>query len=184
MLPMRLRAASRWKEGLWIERQTKGCFFFCFFNLYTLLSIFHVWIEMICQKKIVKLWHCKKKWKKKKTWASLKDVCFVSEGLSPLSQVADICFEIFAFVAFCFFKPLYNHHPHRNSLCLQNCREWESLSRLNRSGRNSFQKYLNLCSALSARIKARHVCGSIKPAPACGPVNAAAAAGDVAAGAG
>lgn len=83
-----------------------------------------------------------------------------------------------------FFKPLYNHHPHRNSLCLQNCREWESLSRLNRSGRNSFQKYLNLCSALSARIKARHVCGSIKPAPACGPVNAAAAAGDVAAGAG
>lgn len=122
----------------------------------------------------------KKKIEKKKTWASLKDVCFVSEGLSPLSQVADICFEIFAFVAFCFFKPLYNHQPHRNLLCLQNCREWESLSRLNRSGRNSFKKYLNLCSALSARIKARHVCGSIKPAPACGPVNAAAAAGDVA----
>lgn len=30
------------------------------------LSIFDVWIEMICQKKIVRLWHCKKKNGKKR----------------------------------------------------------------------------------------------------------------------
>lgn len=40
--------------------------FLCFFNLYTLLSIFHVWIEMICQKKSSSCDTVKKKLKKRK----------------------------------------------------------------------------------------------------------------------